>query len=180
MRRAIAVLGVPVSGKSTLVKPYLGRIIQIGEFAHSLQEDSSLKQKCIEHWRKNTLFSSEVLNEIIGLYPLEEKNWYIFDGTPRDIQSISVIERLFELTTLVEIDVRDDVWLERANNASNNGRKARYDSSIQQLLKRKEVYEQNMGQLRCYFQRRYKVDNSGDLDIAKKQFAQIIEQIFPN
>ena len=69
--------------------------------------------------------------------------------------------------------------MERAKKVASNGRLRRYDSSLPQILKRREVYEEKMQALRPYFARQYKVDNSGDIETTRQQFERVVAQIFP-
>jgi hypothetical protein len=63
---------------------------------------------------------------------------------------------------------------------ANNGRSNRYDSSLPQLLKRKEVYEDKMVKLKPHFDKHLILDNSGELSNTQDQFIKIINEVFPN
>lgn len=180
MKEAISVLGPPASGKSTLAGLYSERIIQVGEYAHSLPDEHPIKKQCIAHWEANTVFDPQLLRAILRDYPLQEQDWYLLDGVPREEQDIPVIERYFKLGTLIEITVDDNVWLERARKIASNGREERYDSSLSQLLKRKEVYGEKIRRLRPCFAQQYTIDNSGDLETTNQQFIEIINGVFPS
>ncbi len=177
MKRAIALLGLPLSGKSTLVKMYPYRAIQIGEYAHSLSDDDSMKKRCMIHWKNNTTFDPELVKDLLRNHPFKKTDWYLLDGSPRDEESLPTIQSVFQLEALIELEVNEAEWLRRAKLASNNGRSQRNDSSVPQLLKRKEVYERNMARLRTLIVPHYVIDNSSSLNNTLTKFNKIISEV---
>ena len=177
MKESISVLGPPACGKNRIVEPYKERVIQVGEFAHSLPRDGELGKRCMACWQNNIPFDSDLLERLLNIYPFPNFDWIIFNGTPRGAGDYDVVRKFYNLHTLIEINVDYAVWMERAKNSINE-RNHRKDSSLSQLMRRRDVYCSEIDSLRSCFNRVFVVDNSDKLEDAQQKFINIIQEMF--
>lgn len=172
---AIAIVGAPLSGKSTVLRNYRGNLVSIGDYAHSLPIGSGLRKECEQYWAESKPFDAPLLDSILDSYDISSMEWALLDGTPRSRDQVPIVEKFFSLKSFVELRVNESIWNHRAMKAMEE-RKEREDSKLPQLIKRKEVFERSMDLMRgCYPWR--VVDNSGPLSYATNQLEVILSSL---
>ncbi len=175
MKPTIALIGPPAGGKSTLISPYQAHAVQLGEYTKTLPQDSPLLARCHEHWKAGTKFSTELVTDLLASYPIPSVDWLLLDGTPRSVEQIPIIERMFDMQGYVRIVIDENIWEERALRAARE-RGDRYDSTMDKLRIRRAEYERDWKELASAVSW-YEIDNSGDVAVAQQQLDQIVEDI---
>lgn len=175
MKNAIVVIGAPAVGKTELLKSYENHVVQVGKYASSLSEWNPLKKECMKFWNKSETFNPELLERLLNNIELPQREWVLLDGTPRNRAQEEVVKKYFSIKAVIEVYLDKNCWFSRARKAVLS-RKDREDSSLDQLIKRKEKYEEEMNEFKNGHDW-YIVDNSGNLSQTKLDFRKAIKTI---
>ena len=159
-------LGPPGAGKGTqaerLVEKYDIVQLSTGEMLRAAVDagtEIGLKAKSIMD--RGDLVSDEIMVSIISDRVDEKdcKNGFILDGFPRTISQAEALESLLErkeigLDAVIELEVNDEILVDRIMNRINSNTEARSDDNVETLKNRLEVYHKQTAPLSEFYQER--------------------------
>ena len=159
----LILLGPPGAGKGTqaerLVEKY--RIVQLstGEMLRAAVEagtEIGVKAKSIMD--RGDLVPDEIMVSIISdrIEEKDCKNGFILDGFPRTISQAESLEKLLArkkiaLDAVIELEVNDEILIDRISNRISNNNVARSDDNAETLKNRLEVYHNQTAPLSAYY-----------------------------
>ena len=182
-------LGPPGAGKGTqaerLVEKYDIVQLSTGEMLRAAVDagtEIGLKAKSIMD--RGDLVSDEIMVSIISdrIDEKDCKNGFILDGFPRTISQAEALESLLErkeigLDAVIELEVNDEILVDRIMNRINSNTEARSDDNVETLKNRLEVYHKQTAPLSEFYQERRmlkKVDGMLSITEVSKQVDEIL------
>jgi len=174
--QAISVLGIPYSGKSSLLKPYLNKVFYMGDHLRNLPKNSEIEKLVRPYVSIGMPVPPNIFKRVIGDIPFDTNKKLIFDGTPRSLEQFKAMENRFNFIAGIEIIVDPMIWEERIKSVSHE-RTNRTDSALEVSKKRKERYDIEIKKIRPKFSQWYQIDGSGSIDDSVKEFNNILKNI---
>lgn len=174
--QAISVLGMPYSGKSSVLKPYLDDVFYMGNHLRNLPENSEIEKLVRPYVSIGIPVPSNIFKSVVDKLSFDENKKIIFDGTPRSLEQFEAMQNRFNFAAGIEIVVNPIVWEERIKSVSHE-RTDRTDSTLELSKKRKEVYEIEIEKIRPKFGQWYQIDGSGSIEDSAKEFEEVLKTL---
>lgn len=185
----IVIFGAPGSGKGTqsdlLVQKYGFKHISTGDVLRAeIKQGTELGKNAQSYIDKGQLIPDELMIDILAstydaLCPCEG---LIFDGFPRTIAQAEALkvmlsERGTEVTAMLELDVPEEMLVERLINRGKTSGRA--DDNEETIKKRLAVYHSQTSPLIDWYQKegkRHAVKGYGSLDEINAALCAVIDQ----